>query len=98
MTTYVLRNGKLVEKRLAAPISSQHDAPHVISDTMDATRNMCDGKYYTSKAKFREVTRAHGCIEVGNEVAAITKPRQPEKLSRERRRDEIRRVIAQLKG
>lgn len=35
------------------------------SDEMEPTRHPIDGKYYTSKAKFREVTKAHGYEEVG---------------------------------
>jgi hypothetical protein len=41
----------------------------VIQDTMDATRHPCDGRLYESKSEFRRVTRAHGCVEIGNESA-----------------------------
>jgi hypothetical protein len=44
-------------------------APMVITDEMPATQHMADGNYYTSKRKFRAITRAHGCIEVGNDPA-----------------------------
>jgi hypothetical protein len=57
---------------------------------------MADGRYYTSKAEFRKVTKAHGCVEVGNETAALMKPRKPVGLSREQRRNDIRRAIRQL--
>lgn len=40
---------------------------YIYTDEMEPTRHPCDGKKYTSKARFREVTRAHGCVEVGNE-------------------------------
>lgn len=40
----------------------------VISDTMDLMRHPVNGRYYDSKSKFRDETRARGCIEVGNEV------------------------------
>lgn len=36
-------------------------------DSMNPTKHPIDGKIYDSKSKFREVTRAHGCIEVGND-------------------------------
>jgi hypothetical protein len=36
-----------------------------IQDEMEPTKHPIDGKYYTSKAKFRTVTRAHGYDEVG---------------------------------
>ena len=40
--------------------------PMVISDTMDPLEQV-DGRFYTSKAAFRAVGRAHGLTEVGNE-------------------------------
>lgn len=94
MTTYVYRNGKLIEKHLAEPL---HIDPkfYVISDTMNATRNHADGKVYDSKAKFRAATRAAGCIEIGNETI---KPRAPVKLSNEQRAMDIKRAIEQLRS
>ncbi len=74
------------------------DAPNVIRDEIDPTRNMCDNRYYTSKAKFREVTKAHGCVEVGNETTTMLKPRQPVQLDRRQRADDIRRAIHQLRN
>jgi hypothetical protein len=32
---------------------------------------MADGGTYTSKRKFRAITKAHGCVEVGNDPAMI---------------------------
>jgi len=49
--------------------------PMVITDEIPATRHMADGNYYTSKRKFRAVTKAHGCVEVGNDPAMFR--RQP---------------------
>lgn len=72
MTTYVLRNGELVEKHLAAPIE-RHDGPMVISDTMRAMVHPCNGKIYDSKSLFRAETRARGLVEVGNEVQRDTR-------------------------
>lgn len=43
------------------------EAPCVVPDSMPETWHPADGKHYDSKSKFRRVTRAHGCIEVGNE-------------------------------
>lgn len=71
-------------------------ATSIIRDEMDATRHMADGKVYTSKAKFREATRAHGCIEIGNELEAATKPRKPVPLDRRARREAIRQAIRDL--
>jgi hypothetical protein len=36
-----------------------------IQDEMPATKHPLDGKYYTSKAKFRAATKALGGVEVG---------------------------------
>lgn len=38
-----------------------------IPDEMKPTKHPLDGKYYTSAAKFRAVTKAHGHEEVGND-------------------------------
>lgn len=52
-------------------------APMVIADDMAPTKNMADGEMYTSKRKFREVTRAHGLVEVGNDPAMFRRRVQP---------------------
>ncbi len=91
MTTYVYRDGVLIEKHKAAPLNTVH----VISDTMNATINHADGKRYDSKAKFRQATKSSGCIEVGNETL---KPRQPVKLDRGQRREHIRQALYELRN
>jgi hypothetical protein len=53
-------------------------APMVIVDEMPATKHMADGGTYTSKRKFRAITKAHGCVEVGNDPAIFRRPRRPE--------------------
>lgn len=73
MTTYVLRDGKLVEKWLA-----RRQVPAVISDTMEPMQHMATGRVHTSKAAFRADTRAAGCIEVGNDPAALRGSKRPE--------------------
>jgi hypothetical protein len=98
MTTYVFRDGKLVDKSRAKPLYSGNAASYVISDTMDATLHHCDGKLYTSKAQFRKTTRAHGCVEYGNESATLMKPRQPIQLDRGQRREAIRKTIYDLRN
>lgn len=64
-TTFVWRDGALIEKHLAPP---QSGVFHFISDTMDAVAHPCTGKLMDSKSEFRKVTRAHGCIEMGNDA------------------------------
>lgn len=98
MTVYVYRNGKLVDKREAEPKFVSNDASYVISDIMSETRHMADGKYYTSKAKFRQATRAANCVEVGNETATLLKPRKRVELDRTVRREDIQRAIYDLKN
>ncbi len=70
---------------------------YVISDTIPLTRHMADGKYYDSKRKFREATRAAGCIEYGNDPA-VTRPRKRIPLDRNKRRDDIRKTIYNLRN
>jgi hypothetical protein len=76
---------------------SRSNDPHfyVISDTMESTRHMADGRYYTSKRKFRDATKAAGCVEIGNE-APKTRTRIP--LSREKRREDIKRTIYEIRN
>lgn len=72
MTTYVYRSGQLIDKRLALPRDVGR-APSVISDTMQAMRHPITQKVMDSKSGFRAVTRAHGCVEVGNETQRDTR-------------------------
>ena len=81
-----------------AVIGNRSVKAYVVSDTMDATRHMCDGKYYDSKQKFRATTKAHGCVEVGNEVPVMTRPRKPVELDRRQRRDDIKRTIYDIRN
>jgi hypothetical protein len=96
MTIYVMRNGELVDKRLAP--QKEGCGLYVISDIMPETRHMADGKTYTSKSEFRKATRAAGCVEVGNETSTLTKPRQRIELDRGARREAIQRTIYEMKN
>ena len=99
MTTYVYRDGKLVDKNLAGPKNTRLTKVNgVISDIMPETRHMADGKIYTSKSKFRQATRAAGCVEVGNETSTLLKPRQQIQLDPSKRSDDIRRTIYELRN
>lgn len=91
MTTYVYRDGKVVEKTY----ENSNDAPYVISDEMASLVNHADGKHYTSKAKFRQATRDAGCVEIGNE--ALVTRRRPITLDRRQRREDIKRAIHDLR-
>lgn len=98
MTTYVMRNGQLVEKHLAEPLYTGDEAFHVISDTMEPTRHMATNRIHTSKSAFRADTRASGCVEVGNETSYLTKPRAQIKPDRAKLREDLRRAIYQLRN
>lgn len=98
MTTYVWRDGELIEKHLAPPLNESFgEAPFIISDNMDSTRHMATGRYHTSKATFRADTKASGCVEVGTDTS-ILKPRKQITLDRRQRRDDIKKSIYQLKN
>ena len=71
---------------------------HYIPDEMAPTRHMINGRLYTSKKKFRDETRARGCVEVGNETATLLKPRKPIELDRRQRRDDIKRAIWEIRN
>jgi hypothetical protein len=99
MATFVYRNGKLVDKNKAGPRNAKlGSASFVISDEMAETRHMADGKMYTSKAKFRQATRAAGCVEVGNETSTLMKPREQIRLDPGKRRDDIRKTIYDIRN
>lgn len=88
----------LIDRNMLLPHFGRGEAAYVISDEMPPTRHMCDGKHYTSKAKFRETTKAFGCVEVGNETATLLKPRKPIELDRGERRNDIRRAMWELRN
>jgi len=71
--------------------------PYVISDTMDATEQV-DGKFYTSKRKFREVGRALGLVEVGNEKFKPKQRTSSTATEKQKRRDAVKMAIAKTKA
>lgn len=92
--TYVMRNGRLVPKHLAAPREGRVNG--VITDTMQAMRHPITGKLMDSKSQFRAVTRAHGCVEVGNETQRDT--RKLDGFDSRTRKGDIARAIQELGG
>lgn len=96
MTSYVMRNGKLVDKSIAGPKYYSNSATNVITDAMPHLMNHADGNYYDSKSNFRKATRANGCYELGNDVN--TKQRQPIKLDPQKRKDDIRRAFYEVRN
>jgi len=66
LTTYVLRNGKLVEKSRAPPKSGAF----VVSDYLGAQlehHGYSDGRRTDSKSTFRRWTKEAGLVEKGND-------------------------------
>ncbi len=96
MTVYVYRNGKLVDRDTAPP---RHSGPvrGVISDAMGtALRHPITGKLMDSKSQFRAVTRAHGCVEVGNDRQVDS--RRMEGFDSRSRKADIAHAIRELGG
>jgi hypothetical protein len=97
MTTYVLRNGELIEKELAPPLFVADPAFHFIRDEMEPTLHMATGRTHTSKAKFRADTRAAGCIEIGDQKGYGKRQFIP-KLDKRQRVEDIKRAIHELRN
>lgn len=99
MPTFVIRDGVFINKIFAEPLNPTHgEAPYVIGDHMEATRHMANNQFYTSKSEFRKATKDAGCVEVGNEMDTILKPRKKIPLDRTKRRNDIRQAVHQLKN
>lgn len=79
-TTYIYRDGKLVDKRFAPrlpPKRSHLTAPYIRSDGMDAIVSQADGRSYDSKSAYERSVRAAGCEIVGNDSSLFREPAEP---------------------
>lgn len=85
------RKPRVQPKRSPLPI------PFVVSDAMDPVQHPCTGEYFTSKRKFREVTKVNGCIEVGNDPARLRTPPKP-KPDRKAIRKSVEKAFAQYES
>lgn len=76
----MLRDGELIEKRLAPPLHPTHgQGPMLIRDGMDHTWNPVNGKHYDSKSEYYKAVRAAGGEIVGNErLTASPRPALPD--------------------
>lgn len=72
---WVLRNGELVELDLEAPMPPRR-GPYVMSDLAEY-RSVVTREMITSRSQHREHLRAHGCIEVGNEMPQVSREPLP---------------------
>lgn len=68
-------------------------SPGVIDDTMPLTEHPCTGEWFDSKSKFRSVTKAQGCVEVGNDLLSSQPEPRREVLTREERREAVLRSL-----
>ena len=75
MTTFVWRDGHLVEKHLAAcPARSALPAPMIILDTIDAFFSHADGKLYDSKQHYYRTLKDKGLRIVEGGENGASKP------------------------
>lgn len=89
--TYVLRNGELVPKHLAAPREGG-SSPYVISDGMDPIRSQADGRMYDSKSAYARAVKAAGAEIIGSDPVPRRPPEMPSM------RADLRQAIQQLRG
>ena len=81
-------NRWVVARDRLEPARSDLPVPFVISDEMPAIEQV-DGRYYTSKAAFRAVGRAHGLTEVGNEKFHVKQRASVDLKVKQRRREAL---------
>jgi len=90
--------GRFVAKKTRLGVArSNLSAPMIIGDETPPLEHV-DGKFYTSKAAFRAVTRAHGLTEVGNEKLG---PKARGSLNSENtraRREALKVAVAKFKA
>jgi hypothetical protein len=74
MTTYVMRNGALIEKHLAPPLAAAGSgrSAQVLSDLVPFATQ--DGTPITSRAALHEYERRHGVRQVGTDWTGSERP------------------------
>jgi hypothetical protein len=73
--TYVFRDGKLIDKRLAPPLVKRFGrAPNIRTDGMDATWNPADGKTYDSRSGYYRAVKDAGCVIAGDDSSLYRSP------------------------
>lgn len=90
---YVWHEGTFVDVTDWKP--APRKTPYIIRDTMEHVMHPATGQMMDSKSRFREVTRAHGLVEVGNDYP--TNPTTP-RLTRADRKRDIADAIHQLES
>ena len=70
MTTYVLRNGQLIDKSKAPPLSGVFDSgTYIMPDIKPFVTQ--DSKEITSRSELRAYEQANGVKQVGNDYATL---------------------------
>jgi len=97
--TEIREDGRLIWRFVDdAPVArSTLPAPYVISDEMPPTEQV-DGKFYTSKHKFRAVGRALGLTEVGNEKPKPKKRSTDLATTKQERRRAIKTAVEKFRA
>jgi len=84
--------------RERGPVACSHmPMPYLICDEMPPTEQV-DGRFYTSKRKFRDVGRAHGLTEIGNEKPKPKLRATNDATVKTARRDALRRAVARYRA
>lgn len=86
----------MVPISIAGPRNEKQQAVYVISDTLDRhLKHPGTGEMIDSKARFRQATRASGCVEVGTDPAA-SRPRPKFEVSEREIVMDVKRSLAEL--
>lgn len=72
---------------------SRLPSPMVISDHIEPTQSMADGRYYESKSAIRAATKRGGFVEVGNDTS-WKKPRARSKPDRKQIKETLEKATA----
>lgn len=90
---WVWRDGKLVERHLAPSRQGSGHGLQVIKDIEPFQNIAIDNGYIGGRKQRRDMMKAHGLIEIGNE-----KPRpSPREIANERRHRPDPQIVAELK-
>jgi hypothetical protein len=90
--------GRWRAARPAVPVTrSALPMPYVISDAMPPTEQV-DGRFYESKAAFREVGRSLGLVEVGNDKRPPKQRATADPAVKRARREAIDRAAARYRN
>ena len=90
--TYVIRDGKLVEKHLATPLAS-NSAPAVLGD-IEPFVSPIDGSVITGRASLRAHCKHHGVVPTADLAGLPPKPMNQEYKIPEEQRRATREYIA----